>query len=249
MLISVSQYDPANQHKVVIEFTYDQDQQLAQIRAQRHDTTGSELFMDTSRMIFTGGGPTTPPAAYDMTWTKGTNAQLQTSVEHHLLYYDDQHRVIEDSMTSGTTGLNIIKFTYSDGYTICNQYGAFGLLDTLFTTNGNMNRRATYNPSYHNGIMTTNLNEIEIFGYSAYSNPRFQKDIANSLGALLTVENLGDYLSINLMNQYQYTFSLNYISPVTSYSWATDDAGRVVQGTATVLSTGQVSNYYTFQYE
>ena len=61
MLISFSQYDPANQHKVVIEFTYDQDQQLAQIRAQRHDTTGSELFMDTSRMIFTGGGPTTPP--------------------------------------------------------------------------------------------------------------------------------------------------------------------------------------------
>jgi hypothetical protein len=250
MLISVSRYVPDSRYKTTIAFTYDQDEQVAQIRRQHHDTlTDGTQFIDTSLMIFTGGGPSTPPSAYDITWTKGTDAQSQTSVEHHLLYYDNRQRVVEDSMSSSTTGLNIIKFTYSDGNIICNQYGSFGSLDTLFLINGNMNRRATYNTSYHSGIMTAYLHEIETFGYSAYSNPLFQKDIANSLGALLTVENLGDYLSVNLMNQYQYTFSLNYIPPVTSYSWTTDDAGRVIRGTGTDLSTGQVSDYYTFQYQ
>ena len=90
MLISVSRYVPDSRYKTTIAFTYDQDEQVAQIRRQHHDTlTDGTQFIDTSLMIFTGGGPSTPPSAFDITWTKGTDAQSQTSVEHHLSYYDN----------------------------------------------------------------------------------------------------------------------------------------------------------------
>lgn len=260
-----------NQHTVV-DFDYDQNQQLASIHLHKYDTSGGIPYMDSSLITFTVADQSTAPPAYDITWMIGTLNPHEIFTEHHILEYDDQKRIIKDSMASSTAYEPYtandpynIKYSYSSGNVIMEELYpdlqspdgySHGRLDTLFLADGNLIKRTRYLESsgfdmLGHYIIDQQFAESDTYLYSADTNPLYQADLANSLGALLRYKEIGDFISSNLMSQWQISTPSNQTPPPISYSWSADESGRITQGlgTSQVLGTTQNADAFAFRYQ
>ncbi|HVY74070.1 MAG TPA: hypothetical protein VG890_04525 [Puia sp.] len=260
VLLSVSQYASAYDSRSVESFGYNSEKQMASFRIYHYDSTlGPNL--DSILVTFSYTDKNFPPAAYDLTWFNDTLTPPNGYTEHHLLFYDDQKRVVEDSTASSSDGsLALDKYFYNTGNIVAGRArfdaGVSGYtlweLDTLFISNGNIDRRSIYDvqgrfDAQQRYVLTYNyFEELGSYQYSSYSNPLFDTDLSNSLGPLLVAGNIGDYFSSKLVSQWTDQLSLNSAPPPTNYNFTTDNAGRVVQAVGNI--DGQLTEAWTYTY-
>ena len=259
LLVSVTDYQTAPFiTKSVRNFTYDQNQALGAVHTYTYDTIGGQAFLDTSLITYPSSSATTPPASYDITWVMGSVNPAQGATEHHLLYYDGQSRIVKDSTSSKTDISNPTPKLYTTNFIYANsniivQYlyqnpsgpdiNSMVGLDTFMLANGNLGNTIQYNVV----PLDTGFYRSDSYLYSASKNPLYESTLANRLGAALRFNNIGDFISPYLMSQW--TMNLAGNNQFTrNYNWVTDSLGRVVQGFGTYKISGQVTDYWTFQY-
>ncbi len=259
LLVSVTEYQTAPFiTKTVRNFTYDQNQELGAVHTHTYDTVGGQAFLDTSLITYPSNSATTPPASYDITWVMGSVNPAQGATEHHLLYYDGQSRIVKDSISSKTDISNPTPKLYTTNFIYANsniivQYlyqnpsgpdiNSMVGLDTFMLANGNLSNTIQYNVV----PLDTGFYRSDSYLYSPSKNPLYESTLANRLGAALRFNNIGDFISPYLMSQW--TMNLAGNNQFTrNYNWVTDSLGRVVQGFGTYKISGQVTDYWTFQY-
>jgi hypothetical protein len=164
------------------------------------------------------------PVSYILTGRK--YFYTQDMIEKHVLTYDNQNRVILDSMTeNNTSGYSPMgaHFSYSSDLILVNIYYAgqadYTRQDSIFLdVNENWYYRSEY---YYDG---TNWSKEFSYSLSAdrkFAHPFYNTNLSKSLGAFAVYSNIADLLSKNLTN------SANLL-PMT---WITDARGRVISGT------------------
>ncbi len=259
LLVSVTEYQSAPViTKTVRNFSYDQNQELGAVHTHTYDTSGGQAYLDSSLITYPSSSATTPPASYDIVWLVGTTIPATGATEHHLLYYDGQDRIIKDSTSSKTvisnTNPNLFTtyFIYNNS-TIVAQYlypdpnhpgfNLMNMLDTFSLFNGNLANSVQYSVA----VGDTSILETDAYSFSNSKNPLYESMLANRLGAALRFNNIGDFISPYLMSQW--TMNMGGNNQFTrNYNWVTDSLGRVVQGFGTDKISGQVTDYWTFQY-
>ncbi len=258
LLVSVTEYQTAPViTKTVRNFTYDQNQELGAVHTHTYDTSGGQAYLDSSLITYPSSSPTTPPASYDITWVIGSVNPAQGATEHHLLYYDGQNRIVKDSMSSKTNITNspdlfTTNFIYASSNIIA-QYlyqnpngpdiNSMVGLDTFTIANSNLGNTIQYNVQPGD----TSFYRSDNYLYSNSKNPLYESTLANRLGAVLRFNNIGDFISPYLMSQW--TMNMGGNNQFTrNYTWVTDSEGRIVQGFGTDKISGQVTDYWTFQY-
>lgn len=260
VLLSVSEYFPAYHSRSAESFSYNEQKQLVSFRIYHYDSTlGPNL--DSVLITFSYTDNNFPPAAYDLTWFNDTLTPPNGYTAHHLLFYDDQKRVVEDSATSSLDGsLALDKYFYNSGSIVAGRARfetgvpdyILWEVDTLFISAGNVDHRSiydvqgTFGGQQHYTLTYNYFEELSSYQYSSDSNPLFETDLSNSLGPLLVAGNIGDYFSPKLMNQWTDQLSLSSTPPPTIYSFTKDPAGRVVQAAGNI--GGQLTEVWTYTY-
>ena len=238
------------------QFSYDQNTQIASMLTRVSVSQGLDTFL----MSFSPSGANTPPAFYDYTWYRATNSS--DAVEHHVLVYDDQKRLILDSMEYGTStnGSEVYlintKYSYDAGYiaaeyytnnyeTLPRIYGPSTLsVDTMYLTNGNL----TQDIIYYLGGDTPAVYSNTYFTSTTYKNPLYQKDISGSLGMLLCHNSgldyfFGDFVSPNYSSRWGVTNNLYTVSYVT------DSTGNLTKTSQTDIAGGYIMHDLNFIYQ
>jgi hypothetical protein len=237
------------------QFSYDQNNQLASMLTRVSVYPGLDTFLIT----FNLSGANNPPVSYDYTWYRVTN--LTNAVEHHVLLYDDQKRVILDSMEYGTTtsGSEVYlintKYIYNPGYIVAQHYTnnyetlprIYGpsviSIDSMYLSNGNLTQDIIY---YIGDSLTLYSNHY--YTPTTYKNPLYQKDISNSLGILLCHNSgedyfLGDFLSPNFTSAWGTTNNLYTVS------YATDSTGNITKVSQEDIAGGYLTHDINFLYQ
>jgi hypothetical protein len=97
-------YSPQAHAKLIEIFSYNGSNQLAGIHGYSYDTSSESPSVDSVFISFTLTDTATPPSAYDLAFhNDGDNPADVT--EHHLVFYDNQKRVIGDSIASSSRNL------------------------------------------------------------------------------------------------------------------------------------------------
>jgi hypothetical protein len=259
LLVSVTEYQSAPvTTKTVRNFSYDQNQQIGAVYTHTYDTSGGQAYLDSSLITYPSSSATTPPASYDIVWIVGTTTPASGATEHHLLYYDGQERIIKDSTSSKTNisnanpNLFTTYFVYNNSTIVAQSLypdpnnpgsGLMNALDTFSLFNSNLVNSIQYNVA----VGDTTIYRTDTYLFSTSKNPLYESTLANRLGAALRFNNIGDFISPYLMSQW--TTNMGGNSQFTrNYNWVTDSLGRVVQGFGTDKVSGQVTDYWTFQY-
>jgi hypothetical protein len=252
LLKSFSMYSPQAHAKLIETFSYNGSSQLAGIHGYSYDTSSGTPSIDSAFISFAMTDTVTPPAAYDLAFHNDGDNPADVK-EHHLVFYDNQKRVIRDSIASSSRNLYLVQhYIYDDlgnttiqwlypdavapgGYTI-NQ------VDTMFIQGDNIFTDILYS------AVDGSFYHLFTSSYSTHINPLYNPSLSNSLGCLLVFNNIGgDYRSINLPDQH--TDQENGSPSITlNYVWTTDSAGRVVQGIGTDNSSGLTGLIYNFTY-
>ncbi len=213
-------------------FTLDENKRIATLN--EYDSSAG-IAQDTLSMTFNYSDASTNPSSYDYIWTYSGNPPRYGATEHHILRYDDQGRIIVDSMTSrinyriAETELYITNYTYS-GENIVVKYGSIGelhtlgpsVIDSIFINNGNLMRVAMYAAT---GNLPTGSPYENIYTYSDYNNPLYQAILSKNLGVLFNISGterthtFGDFISPKLPNKWN----------DTSMTYNTDSSGKVDQ--------------------
>jgi hypothetical protein len=257
LLVSVTEYQSAPIiTKTVRNFSYDQNQQLGAVHTHTYDTLGGQAYLDSSLITYPSSSPTTPPASYDILWVMGSVNPVQSATEHHLLYYDGQNRIVKDSI-SGKTNISNSPNSYTTNFIYGNsniiaQYlyqnpsgpdiNSMVALDTFTIVSGNLGNTIQYNVQPGD----TSFYRSDSYLFSNSKNPLYESTLANRLGAVLRFNNIGDFISPYLMSQWTMNMGGNQFT--RNYNWVTDSLGRVTQGFGTDKVSGQVTDYWTFQY-
>lgn len=256
--ILVTEYIPHSQ-RILTGLTYGSGGWPATISIHTYDTTGGIGYRDTALIRFQLTDSLTPPGSYDISWVIGTAPPDFGAIEHHLLYYDNNHRIVKDS-TASTTGLDLAssKFIYNGSQIIVQKFDVSPQFpefyspyeqDTLGVVAGNIFRFI----GYYLGGSSPAFTERDVYTASTYPNPLYQTRVSNSLGAMLRLTSfgygyIGDFLSANLMSQWGYTPVENQAFTTLNYSWSTDAKGRVPMGSGTDIGGGGPGDIFTYQY-
>jgi hypothetical protein len=222
---SASTYYYANNHLISFRnFTFDSSQHLASVFLRQNDTTDVStgyFEIDSGSFHFDIDPAANLPKGYWSDYKKGYFG-AQIVIETHLMYYNSQDLLIKDSGLLAIPGQNpnppTRYYTYSGNTIISNSYlsGSLFLTDTLITSNGNV-------------IYFNKENVAFTATFSTASNPLYNAELSNSLGAFLLVEGISDFMSKNLSNN-------------DGFTWVTGGNRKIESGSA---PTG---DYVTFTY-
>jgi|GEM_PF-941077 len=226
----------------VDSLNYDSNGRIARIRQWTYDTTAGVTFpvLDSTDYTFVFSGNGTVPASFTMT------SSYITGTESHILYYDSQNRIVKDSLVNLSDG-NFVSANYRYGtnllafdvYKRNNNIVVKAETDSLFpAANGNIYNANLHYLDYNNQI----AEEKYITTFSTYSNPFYNKAVAESVGMFLSGLLALDFISPNMFSTTSTTSSSGY-SDMLSYTWTRDAKGRVVKG---VEPSGQFG--YAFHY-
>ncbi len=190
LLSSITEYFPLEHSGSHITYSYDQNRQLAKLSIYGHDTSGATIFVDSAIQTFTIISSSTPPPAYDVTWFKDDFISPTQATEHHICLYDNQKRIVMDSISTSTDGgLSNQTFTYNNGNIIANWLfpdqntpGLYSIsqIDTMFLTTANMTRKIDYSAGYgfdsigNYVIVQEDSNELNTYIYGTVANPLYQ---------------------------------------------------------------------------
>jgi hypothetical protein len=210
------------------------------MRDCRYDTSAgpSNLFIDTGSYYFTIDPSTNLPSSYLSIYNK--TGYPSPAHEPHLLFYDNQNRIIRDTILSDPGNPNdtvAYNYAYSGANIVCTRYSRdifnpanltyeWGLTftDTMIVNNGNLIRQTV------NSLLGTAWSQDYFYGvnnYTAYANPLYNPHLSQSLGVIFRNANVMDCLSRNL--------------PADGIvNWTKDANGRVV---TTLAADGTVTSY------
>lgn len=230
---SYTYYSPANHYLATDTLTYNANQDLVKISHYDYDSSGgaASVYIDTGSYTFTVNPSTGLPTSYTMLWYKSALGVSENEI--HNLFYDNQDRLIKDTLVSNLVSANdahiVAYYSYSGGNIVGNSYSqsspdSISYTDTITLNNGNVIRQAAYT-----GDLSSNF-QVEyntVNSYSSYTNPIYNSSLALNIGVLLLDGNLFDALSKQL--------------PADGMAkWTTDAKGRVV---TVVGNDGSIYSY------
>jgi hypothetical protein len=220
-----TRYD-AQDHLIIFRvYKYDSNKNLAGIFFRQNDTIGGSVYVDSGSYYFNVDQTANLPTGY--TYVRRDAFNSTTQVETHALYFNSQKQVIKDSGVTVISGDNpnapTKYYTYTDNTVAKDSWIHSGsawnkyLIDSLFTEGGNVKHYAQYsNGGSGNTWLVSNQYWVGI--YSAYTNPFYDQGLSYSFGGFLLLEGIEDFLSKDLANDANFTFT-------------TDSKGRVISGT------------------
>ncbi|HWK05171.1 MAG TPA: hypothetical protein VNS58_16135 [Puia sp.] len=229
-------------------FSYDKQHQLAALHSYSYDTSTGSPFIDSFSVVFALTGSTTPPPSYDILYQYHW-ALPGGLLEHHELYYDNQNRVVRDSIAAGNNGTNLtsVHFYYDSINTVGQNLG----YDTTLGNQVTVGETDTFQIQSDNIVYDLRYTQPGYFFLHLYSylyttnvNPLYNQTFANSLGCVLVFHGFADFRSKNLPSE---AVKTDGVLPGVglNYSWTTDSIGRVIQGIAVYGSPQQI---YSFKY-
>jgi hypothetical protein len=241
---SNSQQQPTDSTETLIScvISQPQDNNLFSQKFQ-YDNDGNLMVLD---FISAGVSPNSTQDSGTITFTYDPSSKLITSyteegkkvgsassdVVQHILIYDNQNRVIKDSITmlNGLVSPSLLSvFTYSDGSAVKIMGSESGEIDSMTIVNGNVTQQAFYQflntntrPDYTENYVP-NLNFV---------NPFYNEKTPSGVRTFLTLFWFNDWVSKNLSDW----------SP-EKMTWIKDSNGNVVSG------TGDGGTQITFGYK
>ncbi|PWT74568.1 MAG: hypothetical protein C5B59_10895 [Bacteroidetes bacterium] len=239
-MTSIITYNPKDSVKIVEYLQYDSSKNLITLNYRDYDTLGGFLYLDSGSWYFNVDPATNLPVSYTVIYKK--YFYTANDIQVHNMYYDNQKRLVQDSMLSNTYGNappSSIYYKYSTDLIVSYRffpniydpasqtYRTDTLIDSMVLSNGNLVRQALYYPK-NGSLQTTDIHTIN--GYTSVMNPLYNPELSNSLGAFLVDQFLFDGLSKNLTSD-------------GGGNWVKDSKGRVVSG------TGAEGYIFTFIYQ
>ena len=217
--LSSTRYSSLNQRSIRQNFNYDGNQNITGLTFSIADTSGSEVATNNGDYSFTYTAGSNLPSAYiyhyhNILLARGYDGGAQS--ESHLLYYNSDNRLIKDS---GLFNMPTTYFSYSgntitwsiwihDGDSVVSYYR-----DSVVLDNQGM---LAFNYQFNKNGASWNINTISYMNNENLKNPFYQKNRSESLGILFLAQNLGDFISADLMTEFG------------SSGWITDSWSRVV---------------------
>ncbi len=208
---------------------YNSNGNLVGYKSWTIDSTNGPVITDSASYSFTWTTGTAGPVSY--TLTSLVNGRPAVPMETHQLAYDNQNRIIKDSLMSG-----------GDSLRVAAHYGYIGNLITidLFSYNGNyieyekdsltLTGSNISKFSNHWDLSSTMFTNYEQYTYGNSPNPLYNKDLANALGPLLFEVLRGDFISTQLVTGINAADVSDGSTYTENYSWTLDSKGRVVAG-------------------
>jgi hypothetical protein len=263
LLKSFSLYYPQNHTKSVEIFGYDQTTRLSSIHGYSYDSSGGAPVLDSFLVSFTLADTTMPPSSYDIVYhTNG--AAPAGNADHHVLFYDNQKRVILDSIASSSVNDQSVQhFIYDGGGNTTIQWlfpdpnaaGGYSInqIDSMQIQNNEIHTDLNYTVTNgddgmgHYVIIAEDFTRLYTRTYSANSNPLYNSSLANSLGCLMAFNGFGDYRSANLPSQFA-DQEAGSPSMLLNYVWSANASGKVTQGTGVDAGSGLPVEVYGFSY-
>jgi hypothetical protein len=234
---SLALYSPSSKNLTKYAFVYDANGNLVRLSYNSYDTTGGIAALDSGSYYFTIDPSTQLASSYTLVWN---NANTGTASETHQLFFDDQKRLIKDTLVTGQaqTGHNTtFYFSYPAGGVVSNGYAmnaydslnktyGWGLsgIDSISLVNGNIGSQYEY---AQNGVSWVMGYSYVVKNYSSDPNPLHGLDQSSGLGTLLRNYNSLDCISKDLPSD-------------GMANWTTDANGRVSGGLAT---DGSITTY------
>jgi hypothetical protein len=234
---SLAMYSPSSKNLTKYSFVYDAKGNLTQLGYSSYDTTGGVAALDTGSYYFTIDPSTNLASSYTLVWN---NANTGTFSQTHALFFDDQKRLIKDTLISGQAGSGnnaafhffypasgIVSYGYTmnayDSVSKADGWGVSGI-DSITLINGNIGTQYEYAQNGNSWIIGYSY---VVQNYSPNANPLHGLDRSSGLGALLRNYNSLDCISKSL--------------PADGMTnWTTDANGRVVGGLGT---DGSITTY------
>lgn len=238
-LVTAVSYKNAIAHSTVIfNLKYTSSQQIVQLGFYSYDTSSGVPSLDTGTISFAVNPSTNLPSSYTISGRKDIDSTVY--VETHNLTFDNQGRMIKDTMVTGQSlpGDSAASYYfYANNLILCKGYSMYYYdsvtlgygwgpteVDSLTLNNGNL---ANQVDELQNGTQWVLDNSYMVNNYSSYANPLYTAQLSASLGAFFRIQNMIDCLSKNL--------------PSDGISqWTTDASGKVVSGLGT---DGTVINF------
>jgi hypothetical protein len=233
---SYSYYSPANHYFEKDTLLYNTNQNLVKISHYDYDSSAGPtlVYVDSGSYTFTVNPSTGYPSSYTILWYSSALDVSQDEI--HNLFYDNQNRLIKDSLAQNLVSSNDahlrVYYTYSGNNIFCNAYSqsspdSISYTDTITLNNGNVIRRSAYT-----GDLSSNFQVVfdTVYNYSDYVNPLYNANLALNIGLLLFDDNLFDALSRQL--------------PADGIViWATDTKQRIV------TAAGNDGSIYSYTYK
>jgi hypothetical protein len=250
LLKSLTIQDVENHTKVTEVFSYDQNNNIASLRIYSHDTTPGTIEDDDSTILnFTQTNASGLPDAYDfLIYYSGTATPGET--DHHQLFYDNQNRIILDSIdASSVSSFTIERYSYDLSGNVFDDYLAGDPLngyssiqkDTFYIQNDNVIKDVSFQEPEGDSIHVIGRS------FSNEINPLYLNPFSKGLGVLLGANSLIDFRSVYLPTQVSSQVQgLPYT--VLNFVWTKDAAGRVIHGVGTDSNLGQLGEIYDFSY-
>jgi hypothetical protein len=250
---SYTLYYPQLHTKLVEFFSYDQNAKLAKISGTNYDST-SGVTIDSAILSFNISDANALPTYLDVTnYAQGN--PIAGLTDHHLLYFDNNNRLIKDSISESDVQDSAVQKLYYDdngNYTV--EYyepdpnapgGPFALNqnDTTMVQSGNISNEINY--SYYQGNQILTYYKSQMSG--AQNNPLYNDKLATAFGSFFLFNEVGDFLSQNLPSQTTDQEGSGAEQVILHYTWSTNADGKVIQGVATD-DGGAIQKIYTFTY-
>jgi hypothetical protein len=251
LLKSITVYQPLIHVRTLIVLGYDQRTLLASAYVHNFDSSGANIVVDSTLLSFTQPDSTTPPGSYDLAFYNTAGLPTGAS-EHHLLTYDNLSRVTGDSVSvNQTNNYTTSHYTYDGmGNTTIETFSfdpqtpgslTYQQVDTMFLPQDNLLTDIGY---YSPG---GELVHIVSRTFSTNLNPLYNPHLTNNLSTIFTYNNLIDFKSENLPDQYTYQ-DANFNITHLNFVWTKDAVGRVVQGIGSDPNSGTTGQIYTYSY-
>ncbi len=234
---SIALYSPVSKNLTKYLFAYDANGNFIRLSYSSYDTAGGVATLDTGAYYFIIDPSTRLASSYTLVWNK---ANTGAASETHDLFFDDQKRLIKDTLITGqaSSGDNasfsflypaggIVSYRYTmNAYDSVNKTNGWGVsgIDSINLSNGNIRTQYEY---AQNGSAWVMAYSYVVKNYSLYANPLHGLDQFSGLGALLRNYNALDCISKSL--------------PADGMtSWTADANGRVMSGLG---ADGSITTY------
>ncbi len=224
-------------------FFYNSGGYIQRYKSVNYDSTANPMITDSADYNFTFANSAAPPTSYTLiNLHKGV--PIATS-ESHNLFYDSQNRLLKDTLIFGENISHAaVYYSYTANLVTYEQYSSTttGLekneVDSFFISNGNLKTLNTY--YYYPPDVYPFYQDVQ---FSSYTNPFYNKAVANSLGVLFYKIVEADFISPYMPTSVHATYPPQNLDYTTKYDWSLDSLGRINNG---VIASNGI--YFTIYY-
>ena len=218
-------YTPGNPTLNKDSFRFDATNRIFSISFESLNGTSPDQIIDSGSFYFSFSSAAWQPSGYSLIALKSIYTEDVTEI--HQLSYDNENRLILDSMISSSATGQVPKgahYYYSDNLVVIQTYlqgdADYTHRDSIISVDGNFSYFSEY---YLSGTEWYRSYSYDMTINKNYKNPYFSANLCKSLGAFLLYTCGVDFLSKNLTNS----------ASLPPFTWSTDSKNRVISGSAT----------------